>query len=111
LAKVTLEIVQLSIECVDTTPQCLTAVGKSLGATRLLFSQIASGPGKRKKSSPTITIVLFDVENGSTIHKVNRVFHSEQQALQGVKELAEQVVEVPSKLSTTSEAENQRAVP
>src|SRR5262245_42765959 len=36
LSRVTLEVVQLSIECVEQTPACWSAVGKSLSAQKLL---------------------------------------------------------------------------
>src|SRR5262245_54386968 len=36
--RVALEVVQLSIECVDPTAQCYTQVGKSLQANRLLMA-------------------------------------------------------------------------
>ena len=41
LSKVTLEVVQLSIECVQPTSECYSAVGKSLSANKLLLGHIA----------------------------------------------------------------------
>jgi hypothetical protein len=40
-SSVSLEVVQLSIECVDPTDACYSAVGKALAADRLLLAQIA----------------------------------------------------------------------
>src|SRR5262249_39804595 len=42
LSKVTLEVVQLSIECVQPSNECYSAVGKSLSANKLLLGHIAS---------------------------------------------------------------------
>jgi hypothetical protein len=39
-SKVSIEVVQLSIECVDATAACYEAAAKSLSAQRLLFAQI-----------------------------------------------------------------------
>src|SRR4051812_47281101 len=51
LSKVTLEVVQLSIECVQPSAECYTAAGKSLSANRLLLGQIVPmGKKKRDKS-------------------------------------------------------------
>src|SRR3569833_3238588 len=48
LSKVTLEVVQLSIECVQPTSECYGAVGKSLSANKLLLGLIVA-VGKRKR--------------------------------------------------------------
>src|SRR5262245_1146102 len=39
-SKVSIEVVQLSIECVDPTSSCYDAAAKSLSANKLLFAQI-----------------------------------------------------------------------
>src|SRR4051794_11223199 len=60
VSKVSLEVVQLSIECVERTPSCYEAVGKSLAANELLFAEIDEGP---KKQSIKVTVTLFDVDS------------------------------------------------
>src|SRR5262245_1905708 len=47
LSKVTLEVVQLAVECVRPTSECYSAVGKSLAAQRLLLGHV-SMKGKRR---------------------------------------------------------------
>src|SRR5690349_6979220 len=42
VSKVSLEVVQISIECVDSSAACYQAVGRSLTANGLLFAQIAA---------------------------------------------------------------------
>src|SRR5689334_444824 len=42
LSKVTLEVVQLSIECLQPTNECYTAAGKSLAANRILLGQVSA---------------------------------------------------------------------
>jgi hypothetical protein len=83
VSKVSLEIVQLSIECVDPSVACYEAVGHSLTANRLLFAQIA--PLKRKQLK--ITVTLFDVDARAQRTRAERVFASEADATAGIAEL------------------------
>ncbi|HEX9102491.1 MAG TPA: hypothetical protein VF997_09815, partial [Polyangia bacterium] len=62
LSKVTLEVVQLSIECVQPTSECYAAVGKSLSANKLLLGHIAAVGKRRRDKSVRVTITLFDVD-------------------------------------------------
>src|SRR5215207_4365313 len=48
VSKVSLEVVQLSIECTEPSPSCYEAVGKSLSANRLLFAQVAGVKPKKR---------------------------------------------------------------
>ncbi len=87
LSKVSLEVVQLSIECVEPSPACYQAVARSLSADRLLFAQIVPGP-KRKQIK--VTVSLFAL-NDPFPHSAERVFDSEQEATQKVGELVAEV--------------------
>ena len=60
VSKVSLEVVQLSIECVEPTVVCYEAVGKSLAANRLLFAAIE--PASKKSVKVKVTVTLFDVD-------------------------------------------------
>src|SRR5262245_11971274 len=62
LSKATLEVVQLSIECVEPTSECLVAVGKSLGANKLLVASIAPAGRRKHDKSVRVTVTLFDVD-------------------------------------------------
>jgi hypothetical protein len=88
VSKVSLEVVQLSIECVESTPACYQAVGKSLAADRLLFAQIAPGP---KKKQLKVTVSLFDVQVAGEPKTVEKVFTSEKDAQTGIDELVAEV--------------------
>ncbi len=88
VSKVSLEVVQLSIECVEPTDACYEAVGKSLAANRLLFAQI--GPGlikKGKKRDVRVIITLFDVDTRASQKTAEKVFPSEKDATAGVDAL------------------------
>ena len=91
LSKVSLEVVQLSIECVESTPACYQAVGRSLAADRLLFAQIAPGP---KKKQLKVTVSLFNVQVADAPKTAEAVFKSEKEASAKIGDL---VTEVTSK--------------
>jgi hypothetical protein len=92
LSKVSLEVVQLSIECVDATNGCFTAVGRALKADRLLLAQIASAGGEAAASSVRVTVVLFDVPKGAPERQASGVFPDETEAARAVRRLVDQVV-------------------
>jgi hypothetical protein len=93
LSKVTLEVVQLSIECVQPTSECYTAVGKSLSANKLLLGHIA-GVGKRRRDrSVRVTVTLFDVDTGEAANVVDRVFKTPELASQGAQDLVAEAAE------------------
>lgn len=81
VSKVSLEVVQLSIECVEPTAECYAAVGRSLDANRLLFAELSGG--KRKIE---VTVTLFDVDARSP-KTAKKTFASEQAATAGVADL------------------------
>ncbi len=80
ISKVSVEVVQLSIECVEPTAACYQAVGRSLAANQLLFAQIVPG----KKRALRVTITLFDVEAGSPRTAADHTFASEREAAEGL---------------------------
>lgn len=87
LSKVSLEVVQLSIECVEPSPACYQAVARSLSADRILFAQIVPGP---KHKQLKVTISLFAI-NDPLPHSAEAVYASEQEAEQKVGELVTEV--------------------
>jgi hypothetical protein len=87
LSKATLEVVQLSIECVEQTSACYTAVGKQLSANRLLLGRIVAAGKKKHDHSVRVNLTLFDVDAGEAMNMVERVFHSPEAASQGASDL------------------------
>jgi hypothetical protein len=83
VSKVSLEVVQISIECVDPSAACYQAVGRSLTANGLLFAQIAT----LKRRQLKITVTLFDVDARALRMKAEKVFESEDEATAGVADL------------------------
>jgi hypothetical protein len=83
LSKVSLEVVQLSIECVETTTACFTAVGKELSASKMLFASIEPGRGTQVR----ISVTLFDVDARKRKRTSARVFKNEDAAMAGLKKI------------------------
>ena len=86
MSKVSLEVVQLSIECVEPTVVCYEAVGKSLSANRLLFAAIEPASKKQLK----VTVTLFDVDTRAP-HSAQRTFANEKEASSGINDLVAEV--------------------
>lgn len=83
VSAVSLEVVQLSIECVEPTVGCYQKVGAQLGANRILFAQIAAADKKKKVK---VTVTLFDVDTRSP-RTTERVFANEKDAAAHVGDL------------------------
>src|SRR4051812_42550885 len=54
VSKVSLEVVQLSIECVDPTDACYQAIGRSMAVNRLLFARIDPGASRPELKGPVL---------------------------------------------------------
>jgi hypothetical protein len=77
-SKVSIEVVQLSIECVDPTAACYDAAARSLAANKLLFAQIDVDGAK-----PKVSITLFDGASKQP-KTVEHTFASEAAAVAGL---------------------------
>src|SRR4051812_47097520 len=84
VSKVSLEVVQLSVECVDPTDACYQAIGKSMATNRLLFARIDPGASRRELK---VTVTLYDVDAGSATHTAAKLFSTEDQAVAGIPAL------------------------
>jgi len=84
VSKVSLEVVQLSIECVDPTDACYQAIGRSMSANRLLFARIDPGATRRQLR---VTVTLYDVDAGSAKRTAEKLFPTEDQAVAGAASL------------------------
>ncbi|MGE0547123.1 MAG: hypothetical protein AB7O24_01605 [Kofleriaceae bacterium] len=90
MSKVSLEVVQLSIECVDPTPACYEAVGRSLSATQLLFAQIEPGA---QAEAVKVTISLFDVVEKQLKRQASRTFPTEDDVQYGIRDVVNEATE------------------
>lgn len=88
VSKVSLEVVQLSVECVDPTSACYEAIGRSMAVNRLLFARISGGARKRQLK---IMVTLFDVDAKAVIRTAEKVFATEDEATTGAAALVAEV--------------------
>lgn len=86
VAGVSLEVAQLSIECVEHTVVCYTKVGRSLSANRLLFAEIEAEDRKRLK----VTVTLFDVDARKP-RSARRVFANEKEVSEKIADLVGEI--------------------
>ena len=98
LSKVTLEVVQLSVECVQPTDDCYSAAGKSLSANKLLLGHIVPAGKRRRDKSVRVTITLFDVDTGEAANVVDRVFKTPELASEGAGDLVAEAAGDPPKM-------------
>jgi hypothetical protein len=84
-APVSMEMAQLAIECIDHTPSCYSAVGRSVGADRLLWAEVDKGA----KGAVTVRVSLFDVEAASLVRKAEKAYASSHAAKAGVAALVD----------------------
>ena len=97
LSKVTLEVVQLSVECLQPTSECYSAAGKSLSANKLLLGHVVALGKKKRDKTVRVTITLFDVDTGEAANVVDRVFKTPELASQGASDLVAEAAGDPPK--------------
>jgi hypothetical protein len=82
-ASVSMEMAQLAIECIEKTPRCYTAVGRSIGADRLLWADLdRAGQGEL-----TLRVSLFDVDRGAIVRVAEGRYPSAKAAAGDVEAL------------------------
>jgi hypothetical protein len=91
MSKVSLDVVQLQIECVEQSNPCYEKVGKELGANQLLFAEIAAGP---RPDSIKVTVTLFDVDARTRRKAATKVFASEEDVVWGVADVVEEATKL-----------------
>jgi hypothetical protein len=88
VASISIEMLQLSIECIDPTVTCYETVGKTLEVNQLLFTEITPG---RKRKQVKVRVRLFDVDNRRLRGDETKVFPSEAAAENGLDALIAKV--------------------
>jgi hypothetical protein len=80
-APVSMEMAQLALECIEHTPKCYGAVGRSVGADKLLWAELVHGT--RRDPGVTLRVSLYDVGSGATLQQAAGTFPSEKAAHDG----------------------------
>jgi hypothetical protein len=86
-APVSMEVGQLAIECIDATPACYAKVGRSVGADRVIWAEIA--PAKAPSADIRVALLLFDVDAGAVIGRAERTFPGAKEAAEGIGTLVD----------------------
>jgi hypothetical protein len=86
MSKVSLEVVQLAIECLEPTLDCYKEVGKSLEANQLLFARIEATQQNQCK----VYVGLFDVDTGEWRRQATKVYDTEEDASYALREVVEE---------------------
>ena len=85
-ASISMEVAQLSLECVSATDDCYSQVGRFLQVDRLLWGQIArASPG----AGVTVSVILLDVGRGAVVARAAETFAKSEAAIQGVRALVD----------------------
>jgi hypothetical protein len=80
-APVSMEMAQLAIECIERTPACYGKVGRSVGADRLAWAEVARA--NKRDASVTLRVSLFDVGGGAVVRQAARTFPNPKAAREG----------------------------
>jgi hypothetical protein len=89
-APVSMEVAQLAIECIEPVAACYAAVGRSLGADRLLWAELHAGAAP--EGTLQVTLTLLDVRGSAIIQRAERSFASAQEARDGAGPLVDQAL-------------------
>jgi hypothetical protein len=85
--KVSMEVAQLTLECVSPTDECYAQVGRFLQVDRLLWGSIARGP---QAAGVRVTVVFLDVARGAPIARAEATFPASEDAIGGLQKLVDQ---------------------
>jgi hypothetical protein len=86
-APVSMEMAQLAIECIERTPKCYGAVGRSVGADRLLWAELVRVG--RRDAGVTLRVSLFDVARGAVVKQEARTFPNAKAASESASALVD----------------------
>ena len=87
-APVSMEMAQLAIECIERTPKCYGAVGRSVRADKLVWAELVRA--NRRDASVTVRLSLFDVAGGAIARQGARTFPNAKAAREGAAALVDE---------------------
>ena len=84
-ASVSMEMAQLAIECIERTPTCWARVGRSVGADRLAWAELARA--SKRDASVTLRVSLFAVGGATVVKQGAKTFPNAKAARDGAAAL------------------------
>jgi hypothetical protein len=96
-APVSMEVAQLAIECIEPTAACYAAVGRSVGADRILWAEMGTvpPPDDYSPASLRVAVVLFDVRGSAIVKRVEQTYPGIDAVRAGVAALVDHALEAP----------------
>ena len=105
-AKVSMEVAQLSLECVSQTDECYTQVGRFLQVDRLLWGSIARDA---QSTGVRVTVVLLDVRRGAAVSRAEQIFAQSEAAIGGLRQLVDRATSPPDPRARATVSQRERA--
>jgi len=100
-APVSMEMAQLALECIEPAPACYAAVGRSVGADRLLWVEL--GPAPAPDQGLRAAVVLFDVRESAVLRRVERTYDGLPAVRAGVAALIDHALDAPGPVVAASD--------
>jgi hypothetical protein len=104
-ANVSMEVAQLSLECVSPTDACYAQVGRFLQVDRLLWGSIARDPSS---TGVRVTVVLLDVRRGAAVARAEETFAQNDAAIGGLRKLVDRATGTPGARTSTTVSQRER---
>jgi hypothetical protein len=95
MAKVSMQVAQISLECVSATDDCFAKVGRFLQVDRLLWGEIE----RDKEEGLKVSVAFLDVGRSAMVGHAQRAFAGESAAIMGLQGLVDEVLRAPPALS------------
>jgi hypothetical protein len=105
MGNVSMEVAQLSLECVSPTDECYTAVGRFLQVDRLLWGQVTRD---QDQAGIKVSIVLLDVSTGTPIARAERTFPEAAAAIRDLPPLVAQATQALARVVVTERSKSER---
>ena len=105
-AKVSMEVAQLSLECVSATDECYAQVGRFLQVDRLLWGSIARDSGS---AGVRVTVVLLDVRRGAAVARAEETFAQNDAAIGGLRKLVDRATGTRDARAQAAVSQTERA--
>jgi hypothetical protein len=105
-ANVSMEVAQLTLECVSATDDCYTQVGRFLQVDRLLWGSIARDP---RSTGVRVTVVLLDVRRGAAVARAEEIFAESDAAIGGLRKLVDRATGTPDARAQATVSQRERA--
>jgi len=107
MAKVSMEVAQLSLECVSATDECFAKVGRFLQVDRLLWGQIE----RDKESGVKVTVAFLDVGRGAVVGRAEGTFAEPAAAIPGLQKLIDDAIRRRATLSQSERPQRSEVRP